>query len=779
MILRIVGCGLLLAATPAHALEPVTLQLKWTHAFQFAGYYAAQFKGYYREAGFDVSLQEGEPGMNVVERVVSGQADYGVGGSNLLLARSAGQPVVVLANIFQHSPLVLISRTNTPWQSIHDLAGRRIMIEDQADELLAYMHQSGLEPKNYTRLQHSFRSQDLIEGKVDAMSAYLSNEIYDLDRAGFAYQIYTPRAAGIDFYGDNLFTSGPHLRKKPEQVAAFLAASLKGWRYAMEHPEEVIAWMQRTYPGQRSAGFLAFEAAQMQSLVRVDLVEIGYMHPGRWRHIAETYAGIGLMPARFNLDGFLYRSDPAAHWRRLTAYLFLAVLVAALAAALTLYVLGINRRLRQVLLDSHRLVQREQSRSHILELLARETPLPVLLEQIARGVEASNPDMRCRISLTPPPGQTRAGLAAGELPATGGHWSEPLYSADGQQLGTVTLSAPDRPRLQPPDTALMDSVIHLAAIAIERARSQEALRLSEVRHRLLADHASDVIWTMDLAGHFTYVSPSVEKLRGYSAAEVMQQTLDQVLTPDSARLARASIRQNAETVRRGEKLPEQRHELEQPCKDGSTIWTEVTTSGIYAPSGEFLGLLGVTRDITDRRRTEARMAHMAQHDALTDLPNRTLLEDRVERALAAARRHGQSMALMFLDLDRFKAVNDQYGHAAGDGLLQAAAARLTGAVRASDTVARIGGDEFVVLLPVVASVQDALAVADKIREALAHPFDLGAVRGEVSASIGVAMYPGHGHTPVELLRHADEAMYISKQAGSNRVTLYSAQNPGH
>jgi diguanylate cyclase (GGDEF)-like protein/PAS domain S-box-containing protein len=284
---------------------------------------------------------------------------------------------------------------------------------------------------------------------------------------------------------------------------------------------------------------------------------------------------------------------------------------------------------------------------------------------------------------------------------------------------------------------------------------------------------------MDLAGHFTYVSPSVEKLRGYSAAEVMQQTLDQVLTPDSARIVWTAMQQITEMVRQGEKLPEQRHELEQPCKDGSTVWTEVTTSGIYTPSGEFLGLLGVTRDITVRRRTEARMAHMAQHDALTDLPNRTLLEDRVERALVAAQRNGQPMALIFMDLDRFKAVNDQYGHAVGDRLLQTAAARLAGAVRASDTVARIGGDEFVVLLPVVASAQDALAVADKIREALAHPFDLGDVRGEVSASIGVAMYPGHGHTPVELLRHADEAMYTSKQAGSNRVTLYSAQNPGH
>ena len=175
------------------------------------------------------------------------------------------------------------------------------------------------------------------------------------------------------------------------------------------------------------------------------------------------------------------------------------------------------------------------------------------------------------------------------------------------------------------------------ALASSRA-AEQALRESEERHRLLADHATDVIWTMDLQGRFTYVSPSVEKLRGYSVAEVMQQGIDQALTPESAAIARAGLKQALEAVHRGLPFPEFRCELEQPCKDGSTVWTEVSTSGIHNAAGEFIGILGVTRDISERRQIEERMRHMARHDPLTDLPNRALFADRLEQALAAAER---------------------------------------------------------------------------------------------------------------------------------------------
>ena len=307
----------------------------------------------------------------------------------------------------------------------------------------------------------------------------------------------------------------------------------------------------------------------------------------------------------------------------------------------------------------------------------------------------------------------------------------------------------------------------------ERREMIDRLRVSEQRHRLLADNASDVIWTMDLGGRFTYISPSVEKLRGYTVAEVMQQTMAEVLTPDSLATFTLSFAQAVEAMSRGEPFPTMRAEVEQPCKDGSTVWTEVTASGIIDEAGEFVGILGVSRDITERRRAALRLQHMAQYDLLTDLPNRALLMDRLGLALSAARRGSHAVAVMFLDLDRFKPVNDAYGHAAGDELLRAVAGRLRSLLRAEDTVARVGGDEFVVLLPRAQSVAEVVHVAEKVRASLAEPYIVAGHRVRISATIGLALFPEHAAEPNALTRCADAAMYAAKSAGRDRVVVWT------
>lgn len=513
----------------ARELERVTLQLKWTHAFQFAGYYAAVAKGYYREAGLDVQLLEAAPGTDAVEAVLGGRAQYGVGTSSLLLARKAGKPVVVLAVIFQHSPLVLVARHDASQrgtQGVHDLAGKRVMIEPQSDEIQAYLRQEGITADRFIAVPHSFEAQDLIEGRVDAMSAYVSNEIFALDRAGLPYQVYSPRSGGIDFYGDNLFTTDAELQARPDRVRAFRDASLRGWQYAMRHPAEIIDLILERYAPGQSREFLAFEAERMASLLRTDLIEPGYMHRGRWQHMAETYADLGLLPRGYRLDGLLYEPDVR---RDLRAF-YVAVLMLAVVSGVALHIFRINRRL-------------------------------------ARAVAES-------------------------------------YAA------------------------------------------------------------------------------------------------------------------------------------------------------------------------------EERIRHLAQHDPLTDLPNRALFSDLLSQALANARRDGQGLAVMFIDLDHFKPVNDRLGHAVGDHLLQQVAARLRQSLRESDTVARVGGDEFVALLRNVRDAGRALAVAHKVGESMMQPFDVDGHRLALSASLGLATYPQHGQTERELLQHADEAMYRAKRGGPGRVQVYGGTTSG-
>jgi two-component sensor histidine kinase/ABC-type nitrate/sulfonate/bicarbonate transport system substrate-binding protein len=330
------------------ANDKVRLQLKWQHQFQFAGYYAAKANGYYQAAGLDVEIIPCQPGDDHVQNVLQGQAEFGVGATDLLLLREKGAPLVVLAVIFQHSPLALMTLKSKELQSIHDLAGRKLMIEPGSSELYAYLNKEGISADKFTLLPHDFSAEKLLAGKVDAMSAYVTDEPFEVSKAGQEYMLYSPRAVGIDFYGDNLFTSMNQLKLKPERVKAFLKASLQGWEYAMQHQEELVQLIYSQYSQGHSIDHLRFEARQMVPLLQAQLVEIGYMNPGRWRHIVEVYADLGMMKPDFNFKGFLYDPNPPpSSLRWLYVVMGIAILIITLVSALAVYIYRINVRLRQ------------------------------------------------------------------------------------------------------------------------------------------------------------------------------------------------------------------------------------------------------------------------------------------------------------------------------------------------------------------------------------------------------------------------------------------------
>lgn len=308
----------------------------------------------------------------------------------------------------------------------------------------------------------------------------------------------------------------------------------------------------------------------------------------------------------------------------------------------------------------------------------------------------------------------------------------------------------------------------------ELGASQQALARSEKHYRLLVETMHDVVWVIDPnTMRFSYVSPLVKRLRGYSAEEVMREPIDAAFTPEYATALKLDIKcrvnefiagRNQDKVYVGE--------VQQPCKDGSLVWTEAVVSLHRNDDTGQVEIRGVTRDISESKAAQEKIQYMAMHDQLTDLPNRTLLNDRLRQALVAAKRSHGRVALMYLDLDNFKDINDTLGHDIGDQLLKEAADRMQECVRESDTVARIGGDEFIILLCAVTGAQDAVTVGEKIRVALRRPFELMQREFTVSCSIGIALYPAHGKDGEELSKNADIAMYFAKKHGRNNVRLY-------
>jgi class 3 adenylate cyclase/ABC-type nitrate/sulfonate/bicarbonate transport system substrate-binding protein len=289
------ACLVLLASHSAAALDQVSLQLKWKHQFQFAGYYAALEQGFYRDAGLDVTIREGGPDIDVAETVASGRADFGVCSANVLREWTIGRRLVVLAAIFQHSPAVILVPRRADISSVSDLRGRTLMDTPGSDEIAAMLRHEGVDYEALPRVAHGGNPRDLLAGRADAMVAYSTNEPFILEQLGAAYRTFSPSAYGIDFYGDNLCAPEAEVKVRPDRVAAFRAASVKGWAYALAHKEPTVDLILKRYSGKKSREALLFEAEHMETLLGRDPGRIGEQDLARWQRIAATYRQLGFL----------------------------------------------------------------------------------------------------------------------------------------------------------------------------------------------------------------------------------------------------------------------------------------------------------------------------------------------------------------------------------------------------------------------------------------------------------------------------------------------------
>jgi len=324
----------------------------------------------------------------------------------------------------------------------------------------------------------------------------------------------------------------------------------------------------------------------------------------------------------------------------------------------------------------------------------------------------------------------------------------------------------------------VENAVQQSRLKAENQRITRRLERSEQSYRYLVDRSPDIIYTLDQRGHFTFVNDRVQQMLGYTREDLIGQHYAVLVHENDLERAHYVFNQGRTDV------PPARHvELRLNVKhsEGEVRTFSVEVVGLEPGqradgSGprRAPGIYGVARDITDRKRADEQITYQAFHDILTQLPNRALFNDRLGLALLQARRNESTLAVMFIDLDRFKVVNDTFGHGLGDVLLQQVAQRLKGCLRRCDTLSRIGGDEFTAVLPELSDRQDAGLIAQKFVESLRLPFDLAGQPVHVSASVGVALFPFDGDDLEVLVRKADMAMYHMKSAGKNGYVFYDA-----
>ena len=518
-----------LAVDTEQSLERVKVQLKWFHQFQFAGFYAAIEKGYFKEAGLDVELIEGGPNIKVTDSVTNGDAEFGIGNSSLLIDYNNGLPVIAVATLFQHSPSIILARRDKALRTINDLEGRTLMGETHTAELMTYLKMAGVDLNRINFVPHTGTVKSLQNVEVngiDATTAYVSSEPFLATKLNIPYRIFTPRDLNIDFYGDTLFTTNDFALKNPKLVTAMRNALIKGWQYALKNSDELVSLILEKYHPKKDRLALGFEAQAIIPLFASDLVDVGFMSHRRWGEIGNIFSQSGTLTKSYTLDGFLFET---------------------------------------------------------------KKPLPVWVYNL---------------------------LVAGLV------------------LFSVT-----------------------AVIAVYNLRINRRLKLSL------------------------------------------------------------------------EQIKEQKELIE----------------------------------------------YQATHDSLTGLPELRLLHERWGKAVSRANRENSKAAMLFIDLDGFKSVNDTYGHQTGDYVLKVVSSKLNQSIRSVDTAARLGGDEFVVILDCIKSIEDAPPIANKLIDAISQKISYNNNLIHIGASIGIAIYPDHSSKPEDTIKLADLAMYKAKEAGKNNFKVYSSE----
>lgn len=480
-----------------------------------------------------------------------------------------------------------------------------------------------------------------------------------------------------------------------------------------------------------------------------------------------------------------------------------------------------NKKLQQEIAERERMEHYEQFRSDTLELLAANNTISVILESIVRGVERLHPEMLCSILLLDKEGKHLLKGAAPGLPdfynaaidgaaigmgegscgtaaftgervivediqthpywvnykalavqaGLGACWSQPILSSAGKVLGTFAIYHHDAHRPEESDIALIEQAARLVGIAIEHKQAEDALHYSEQRFRDVSDAAGEYLWEVDENSVYTYVSRRAVDVKGYTPEELLGQTPMAFMPSEDIPLVQESIHQAI-----ANKAPF-RLQHRDITRSGAIHWEEVNGVPFYDEKGKLLGLRGTGMNITERKQTEEAINSLAFYDALTGLPNRRLLMDRLLRALTSSARSKREGALLFIDLDNFKTLNDTLGHDVGDLLLQQVALRLQACVREGDTVARLGGDEFVVVLEDLSEqVMDAATQTEMLGEAILHalsqPYLLGSQPYRNTPSIGATLFYSHDQGPEELMKQADIAMYQAKKAGRNTLRFF-------
>jgi polar amino acid transport system substrate-binding protein len=796
------------------SIENVRLQLGWKHQFQYAGFYIAKEYGFYQDVNLDVSIKEFDHSIDIVNEVVSGHANFGIGKSSLLIERYNGKPVVALGALYQSSPSILVT-TNPSFKSIKDIRGKKIMVTEDAvrsASITSMLLSNGISGNDFVRQKHSFNYNDLIEGNTDAMACYLSNELFHLAKKNIPYRVFNPKDYGYDFYGDLLFTSENEIVSSPKRVREFYAASKKGWLWAFENIEKTAELIYEKYNTQnKSLESLIYEGQVLKNLALIKGIDFGHISINKFNHIAEIFRLGNLLDKDESLNTFV---DPLnlnrtqikigvlvergieatlKRWTPLTKYLktkldnyFFTVV------PLDFNQLSVdieNKKIDFFITNTLNYVQLEHlyGASRIATLLNNDSSKHNTFSEFG-GVIFTKNDNKNINNIEDINGKSFA--AVDEHSFGGWIMAYDEFINHGMTKDDIKLTF-----LKTHD-AVVEAVLNghvesgtIRTDTLERLVNEGKIKLSDIKVINVKSHKGFPY----LVSTELYPESPFAKLKHTPnkwANDVLSVLLN--ISPDhhvfkevKADEWTVPLDYNAvhSLLKKLHISPYEFHDINlvDVFKKYALIIYAVTLGFLLLIfSLVYIHKLNRTLDgynfkldqeVKERtinlEKANKKLKVLAQTDPLTGINNRGYFFSQGNKYFNIAIRNKTPLHQLMLDLDFFKRINDKYGHHVGDLVLKEFTQTVEKTLRNSDLFGRIGGEEFSIILQDT-SVEGAKLFAERIIENIKNMQIISANEViKVTVSIGLVTLKDEDNIH-ELLKKADAALYKAKTSGRNK-----------
>ena len=736
----------------AEELTPASLQLIWKHQFQFAGYYMAKHKGFYRDAGIELSIHEFDNNKDPVELVLDGTRDFAVGRSTILTQYFQGAGIVALLSTYQNSPLMLLTTKQSGIKKPADLLNKRIMMTADAArqvELLAMLLQSGVNTNNFTRQEHSFDINSLIRGEADAMASYLSNEPFQMEQLGEEFNIIHPKDFGFHMYSDLLFTSEKLLHENPALVESFRNATIKGWLYAFDHIEETAELILSDYNSQnRSREALIFEGEQLAELAFDEKGDFGSISHEKLEVISQLYLLFNLISPSYSIDNFVYQS-------KVDNQLFLSVNEHQFLATQPVFTLCGDPRW-----DPYSELVNDKYVGFLpdyMSLIGQRLGFQFNLVTHSTWAETFDAMKAGECDIIPGAMQTPS--RASFMTFSDVFLSIPAVLA-------VNSSTPEdisQNELFKQPIAMIEGFAFMEIIK-SRYPNTTIIGVDSVDEGLFLLKKNEVIAVLDTPSS---ISTAVNRthLTGIKIIDQVRDSWDLSIAVnpkynDTPLLSILNKAIKSISQREYDTISNRWGKIEFVQKPDYTLMWQI----LLAVSVLFI-FLAYRYRLIQIHNTQLEM--MARQDQLTGLNNRRAVIEALTENSAITDRYNRPLSLVFFDLDDFKHINDRFGHFEGDMVLKTVARILKDNCRQSDVSGRWGGEEFLIVLP-ESDLSQAAKSAEKIRLALEiHNFN-PAIPYTITGSFGVAqLVPGESIDSI--IQRVDLALYQAKSAGKNCV----------